>query len=280
MIVFICVLIITAVTLFLPWYNINGDVKISSPFGDSEVEFNYDYYLQEYENETSVSAMGISYSMSGSDDYSDDEDIETPMNVTYYLTLISIILCILVVILVGIAIFGFLSPKIALSIGIIVMILILVAMVYFPIGLPNGLKKDFDETDDENKELLIQFGFDYDGSFMGSSKNTTDFAGVEGTFKGTWGPGLGWFFIIVAFVMAIIGISLIARAGKGVPRPYPPRPHGYPEQPPRPSRSPPPQQPPPPRRDYYDDRSRGQYYDQKPRDRGYDSGYTDDYNRY
>jgi hypothetical protein len=277
MIVFICVLIITAVTLFMPWYNINGKIEMDAMGNEMKMELNIDMHLQEVKNETTytIDIMGTSQSVSesGSDDYSDEEDIETPMNITYYLTLISVILCILVVILVGIAIFGFLSPKIALSIGIIAMLLILVAMVYFPIGLPNGLKKDFDK----DKADAQAIGLDYDGSFMGSSENTTDFMGVEGKTKWSWGPGMGWFFIIVSFVMAIIGISLIARAGKGASRPYPARPRGYPEQPPIP---PPPQQPPPPRRDYYDDRSRGQYYDQKPRDRGYDSGYRDDRDRY
>ena len=98
------------------------------------------------------------------------------------------------------------APAIALA--IIAMILAIAAVGMFAGLLPNAIGKDSP-------------GHTGDGpwsSFFGSTSNSS-FQGVPST--GNWGPGIGWYLTIGAFVVLVIGLVILYAARKNPPEPTP-----------------------------------------------------------
>jgi hypothetical protein len=276
MVVFIIALIMLAISIFSPWYNVQGDFDgemrgTSSGFAiiaDVEMKFDLNLYFEETEMDMDMkaSAMGQSFSDSQttSSDHN-DEHIEASMDTTYYLTIISTILALVCVIIAGLAAFGVISTKIGLLTMVIAMVFILIVMIYFPVDFPSAMKQSLDESDSQQE--LQMTGLDYDGSFIGSSSSKIDMIDfipdAEGLdeapmdAKWSWGPAYGWYLIIGSFVMALIGVIFMAVAGKVSSRPYKPRPTlAYQE--PTPRSYPPPPQPTQP--DYYNEQPSDRFY--------------------
>lgn len=281
-VVFIIIIILLIISLFLPWYNVKGvfngemhgtssGIRISA---DVKMEANLDMYLQEQEMnmdyEASTMGQTVSDSQTSSKDYEGDDEMKSSMDITLYLTIISIIFIIIGIIITGIISLGSISYKIGLVIGIIVVLFLLITMVYFPIGFPKALKESIEESGSKNE--LEQMGFKHDGSFIGSSSGSIDMAEAIPNAEGleeapmdvewTWGPNLGWYLIIVSFVMSIIGVVLIATAGTHEPKTFQKTTFEY-TQPGYDllSQSPSSQQPTQPYQEYGNSSSRDKYYE-------------------
>jgi hypothetical protein len=287
LIVFIIIVILLVVSILIPWYNVHSDfdgemsgtsngVPISADF-DGTIDI--DMFLQEekFKMTGEVSARGQSQTMTeSSTDQYDDDVLKNSMNITLVLIVISFLFFIIILITSSLVLFDKFSHKLNIVISIIALVFILITLVYFPLDFPRALKESLDDSESSNE--LNQAGLEYDGSFIGSSSGKIDMAGYIEDAEGleempmdmnwSWGPSMGWYLILVSFVMAMVGVILMGGSGRGAPpRRMPPPPRGYQEPPYGPSR----EQPPPPRQDYYDNRPRDRYYDSRPRD---------DYNRY
>jgi hypothetical protein len=99
----------------------------------------------------------------------------------------------------------------ARTLAVVSLILAIVAVAAFAVALPMALSNDIK-------------GHSGDGpwsSFFGSG-NSSSYGIPGGTL--TWGPGFGWYFAIVAFVLLLVGAVLLARGRKdavAVPTPAP-----------------------------------------------------------
>ena len=96
----------------------------------------------------------------------------------------------------------------AIALAIIAMILAVAAVGMFAGLLPNAIGKDSP-------------GHTGDGpwsSFTGSTSNTTY---LEFPATSTWGPGIGWYLTIGAFVVLVVGLVVLFAARKDPPEPAP-----------------------------------------------------------
>lgn len=96
----------------------------------------------------------------------------------------------------------------AIALAVIAVILGIAAVGLFAGTLPSAIGKD----------IPSHTGSGPWSSFFGSSSNTT-FEGVPGS--STWGPGVGWYLTIGAFVVLLIGLFILIRARKDTPEPAP-----------------------------------------------------------
>jgi len=92
----------------------------------------------------------------------------------------------------------------AMALAIIALILALVAPVLFAVALPGAI----------NKDLHSPSGSGPWGSFIGTG-STPIGGGI--TLSTSWGPAIGWYLSIVAFVLFLVGVILLARARKEPP---------------------------------------------------------------
>jgi len=118
------------------------------------------------------------------------------------------------------------APVIALA--ALALVLAVAAPGLFAVALPGAAANDFPG----------HVGSGPWSSFLGS--NSTSISGITVTI--TWGPGIGWYLSIVAFVILLVGVILLTRYRREPPQPMTaPAPVV-----PTPSTMPPPSSPPPP----------------------------------
>lgn len=132
----------------------------------------------------------------------------------FFLLIVGIILGIIA------AIFGFVSrgnarrSGPALTLGIIALLLAIVAPVLFAAALPGAVSSDISTTYRPPNTSGPW------SSFTGSSSYTNPLVGVV-SFN--WGPGVGWYLSIGAFVILLVGVVLlfIGRKEPSAPTPAP-----------------------------------------------------------
>ncbi|MGA8604742.1 MAG: hypothetical protein WB788_06760 [Thermoplasmata archaeon] len=110
------------------------------------------------------------------------------------------------------AILGFASGKNARRAGpartlaIVALIVAIAAVAMFAVALPTAIGQD----------TPGHSGTGPWSSFFGSGNSSS--MGIPGGTL-TWGPGIGWYLAIVAFVLFLVGMIVLARAQKEPPQP-------------------------------------------------------------
>ncbi len=177
------VVVLLGVALVGPWYSMKME--------GGGIEVKADATL----TETKAEALGVTATTKWSDEDAPENQAKLYTNV-YYIMIVTLVVAIISLICLILSGIGKLGIKIAgIKIGAILllltMIFAIVAPAYFAAAVPGAMHED-DAT--------------WDKGFMGSEEE----AGV----KTTWSPGYGWYFAVVAFVLALIGMIITLVPGK------------------------------------------------------------------
>ena len=97
----------------------------------------------------------------------------------------------------------------AIALGVVAMILAVAAFGLFAVMLPAAIGNDSPDHQGFNGPW---------SSFMGSG-NSSYFGLPGGT--ATWGPGIGWYLAIGAFVVLLVGVIVLGLSRKDPPEPVP-----------------------------------------------------------
>jgi len=128
----------------------------------------------------------------------------------FFLLIVGIILGVIA------AIFGFASrgntrrSAPALALGVIALLLAIITPVLFAAALPGAVSSDISSTYRPPNTSGPW------SSFIGSSSYTNP---LVGTVSLDWGPAIGWYLSIVAFVVLLIGVILLFLYRKEPPQP-------------------------------------------------------------
>jgi len=203
--------ILLIAALLMPWYT----EKVSLGGGDTTVNF----------------FPGLP-SQSGSVSWSCSGGASCPSNETSYSGFIPALtnvgniaeagfFLLIVGIIVGViaAAFGFMSrtnsrrAMPATTLGLLAMILALIAPIMFAALLPGAVSNDISSTSPQ------RYGSSSGpwSSFIGSTTFTTP----VGSASFSWGPGVGWYLGIAAFVVLLIGVVLFLMSRKEPASPAP-----------------------------------------------------------
>lgn len=172
------VVVLLGVALVGPWYSMKME--------GGGIEVKADATL----TETKAEGMGVTATTKWSDEDAPENQAKLYTNV-YYIAIVTLVVAIISLICLILSGIGKLGIKIGAILLIITMIFAIVAPAYFAAAVPGAMHED-DAT--------------WDKGFMGSEEE----AGV----KTTWGPGYGWYFAVVAFVLALIGMIITLVPGK------------------------------------------------------------------
>jgi hypothetical protein len=238
MVLLMLVTILSAAAIFLPWYNLHGDIDgtmevysgSSSESGDFKFKLDLEMPLNEgkinADMEYTVSDQTQKESISGTGEYEED-NIKPAMHNTLNLNIVSIIIVLIALIFTMLAAFGFIPIKISAIIVLIAMLVVLSTLVYFSVAVPDAIKKAYDEP--QARDLADQLGLEHDGSLYGSSSRTTftsnlpgiteGYDDVDGTMelKWSWGPTIGWYLMIISFIFTLLGFILMVAAARAKP---------------------------------------------------------------
>ncbi|MGA7650182.1 MAG: hypothetical protein WB984_02870 [Thermoplasmata archaeon] len=107
------------------------------------------------------------------------------------------------------AIIGLVSRKTgpAMALAVVAMILAVAAVGVFAVALPGAIGNDSPNHSGSGPWSSL-FGSSSSGRF-----------GIQGTL--TWGPGVGWYLAIGAFVLLLVGVILVVLFRKDPPAPVP-----------------------------------------------------------
>jgi hypothetical protein len=201
------VLLIAA--LVMPWYAFK-----TSELGGSETQNSYPGLpSQNGTIQYSCSGLPSGFACPPQTSYSSATPKETNVgNIAetgFFLLIVGIILGVVA------AIFGFASrgsprraaPAIALA--AVALILAIVAPVLFAVALPGAISSDISSTYRPPNTSGPW------SSFIGSSSFTSP---TIGTVNFDWGPAIGWYLSIVAFVLLLVGVILLARYRREPPQ--------------------------------------------------------------
>jgi len=191
--------ILLIAALFVPWYS-----EETSGFGITET-VNAHPGLPSSNGTLTFSCSGTS-SCPSQTSYSDQNQNNTGAvaETGFFMLLGGFVLGLLA------AILGLMSrgkpgrPTAALGLAVLALILAIAAPGLFAASLPGAISKDTPNHTGSSGPWA---------SFYGSTS-----ASVEGTtFTTTWGPAIGWYLSIAAFVILLIGVILLLRARDAPP---------------------------------------------------------------
>jgi len=197
----IITLVLILVAFFTPWYN--ASMKGESGIPGGSLDMTYNFYLTKAETKGSV--YGEEIDETG--DYSDYKDFpgKSVFNNTMYLTIIATILSIIALVgILGLS-FNFGNPesmkKLGGIFGFLTLIFAIIAPVYFMYG--------YGDLVEESYSAYISAGgleSDFDFGFW--------FSYSEGGNEMSLGPGIAWYIMIVAGIIALISSIVILKADK------------------------------------------------------------------
>ena len=216
MVLSIISLVLLIVSVFGVWFELTDNVGLDSSQGEVNSQEKWDYKLFEVQRELRAEADGQEINKDEKVSYDDlEEELESSKGhtamttrITFVFILISMIFCVLTFIIGGIWLFLIKESFIKIVTMVIVILVVflgfafpLVSTIYFATSMSDSIKEDNQEYWEEDNL------FDYEG-FYGSDNFEKNENGVNMTGEMNWGPGYGWFLMLVTTVL--MGISMIS----------------------------------------------------------------------
>jgi hypothetical protein len=177
------------------WYTMH----IEGSAGGLTVETDANFGL----SEVTAEVLGVSTSMAYADQ--PDSDAWGVFSTTQILTILALVFTLLMFIFGLLVAMGKVSGKIGGIVGVLAVVFTLLAFVYFMAALPPTMEEEAVE------------GLGAISGFWGSE--SIDLMGAS--MDMSWGPGIAWYLMIVAFFLALIGTVMLFGA-KEAPAPLPP----------------------------------------------------------
>jgi hypothetical protein len=196
------VLLIAA--LFMPWY-----YQQLSGSGATETQNTYPGYPSTNGTiQYSCSGFPSGFSCPPQTSYTDSRLNNTGMiaETGFFLLIVGFVFGIIA------AIFGLMSrgnarrASPAIWLGVIALILAIATPVLFAAALPSAIAKDIPTSGRYASSGPWS-------SFIGSTSISVPISGTA-----SWGPGIGWYLSIVAFVLLLVGVILLARYRREPPK--------------------------------------------------------------
>lgn len=219
-----------AASIFLPWYNFNVHVSgnisneaIGGAIGISDnVDTNglVDFHLTKMSFKTSYKSTFTGLQTQNSPDMEakyTESDLKQQMDITYYLTIISVVLAILAMIMFFIFLFKKITKKIVFIFFILLTVFTFVILIYFSVSIPSTINNNIIQTN-SNYNSMVNVAKQYDGSLFGSYKTTIPWSeypmfgsGSQGfaDIEISWKPSFGWFMVLSSTILSLICLLII-----------------------------------------------------------------------
>ena len=206
----ICVigaLVLVSAVLFGQWFHVSGEERTSE--GDHVASWELDFGLREYSyflevHEEMAKDETNAYSEFNSEDWAAVGAFGM-IQILVILALIFVSLTVIMILLIGL---GRARRMTGVAVSVLALLLLLGTLVYFSTAFPGALESQGPE---------IAPAFSSESGFWGSGTFTVEAQGEDIVYETIWGPGWGWYAVLAAFILAVIGtLSLIgARSEEG-----------------------------------------------------------------
>ncbi|UCH88097.1 MAG: hypothetical protein JSV49_07460 [Thermoplasmata archaeon] len=192
--------------MFLPWWHLKFESNvldiITVDYGMA-YELTEAYFESNVINEEEADLEDFDY-----DDWRDEDDSDDTIlvfDITFYLVLTAIIFT--VISLIAVIVIGVRksSGKVGMGLLSFTFIIAITIPILFASSLPGGFSQDYDDL----RSSAGTDTYELEGADQSKPKYCEDFAGTQKGeyFEMSWGPRLGWYLSIAAFVL--IGTSMI-----------------------------------------------------------------------
>ena len=204
----IIALVLVIIAFFTPWYSTS--MKIESNFPEESGDVNHNIYLTKTETKGSMFGDKVDETQSFSD-YGNFPG-KSVFDNTFYLTIIAIIFSVIAFVgFLGFS-FNFSNPetmkKIGVIFGILVIVIAFITPIYFMGGPEESAKASY-----EAYTSMTGGPVDFEYSFW--------FSLSEGGAEVNGGPGIAWYLMIVAGIIALISSVIILKKDKETILPQP-----------------------------------------------------------
>jgi len=189
-------LVLILVAFFMPWYSYSMKGESSLPGGS--LDMNYNFYLTKAE--TKGSFYGEEIDITGNYSNSSLSSLKSVFDNTMYLNIIALIFSVIALVgFLGFS-FNFGNPETMKKIGVIFGFLTLIFALIAPIYFMNG----YGDLVEESYSAYISAGgleSEFDFGFW--------FSYSEGGSEMSMGPGIAWYIMFIAGIIALISSIML-----------------------------------------------------------------------